>query len=173
MRRMQREKQTRNMAGSLIDIRIDDDRWNRLLQVEALIRDVLKMAQDEAKAPANFELSIVLTSDAAMQKLNREFRGRDSPTNVLSFPGYDGAPLLPGQPAHLGDIVLAFETLVREAGAQGKSPEQHLAHLLIHGFLHLLGYTHANDSDARRMEAAERKIMHGAGFPDPYMQEHE
>ncbi len=168
---MRREKQSPDMAGSQIDIKIDDVRWKRLPEVKAFIRNMLEMSQGEATTPDNFELSIVLTSDAAVQELNRDYRGKDHPTNVLSFPGYEDASLLPGQPLALGDIILAYETLDNEAKAQGKTFRQHLAHLLIHGFLHLLGYTHETDSDAQLMESMETNIMKRAGFPDPYQQE--
>ena len=170
---MRRERQNADMPGSQIDICIRDENWRQIPGPERFIRKIITAAQGLCETPEAFEMSIVLDSDLAVQALNRDFRGKDAPTNVLSFPGYDGAALLPGQPAPLGDIILAHETLTREAGAQGKSLEQHLAHLLIHGFLHLLGYTHENDSEARIMEAKERAIMQQLGFPDPYIEEHE
>ena len=159
------------MAKSQIDVQIDKIGWARLCAPERFVQRIITAAQEATEPPADFELSIVLATDAAVQRLNREYRGKDSPTNVLSFPGYEGAPLMPGQRPHLGDIFLAAGTVQREAKAQGKTLEQHLAHLLVHGFLHLLGYTHDDDSNARHMEEQEKTIMQKLGFSDPYMQE--
>lgn len=102
--------------------------------------------------------------------LNREYRGKDQPTNVLSFPA---PPLPPGVPVdedgpELGDIVICLGVVLVEAAAQRKAPLAHLAHLVVHGTLHLLGYTHDGDEDAREMEALETRILAGLGFPDPY-----
>jgi probable rRNA maturation factor len=108
------------------------------------------------------ESSLLLGDDAAIAKLNKEFRGKDGPTNVLSFPG----PRV--QPSFLGDIALAAETIVEEAQFQGKSFENHAAHLAVHGFLHLLGYDHQSEDDAARMEARERAILAAMGIEDPY-----
>ena len=99
--------------------------------------------------------------------LNREWRGKNTPTNVLSFP----APR-PGKnrsaPPYIGDIVIAYQTVAREAVAEGKPFNHHLAHLAVHGFLHLLGYDHENDRDAQTMERLERKILKRLAVPDPY-----
>ena len=107
-------------------------------------------------------MSVLLTSDEAVQALNQRFRHQDKPTNVLSFP----APQNPEH--HLGDIALAFETCEREAAEQGKSLAHHLQHLVAHGALHLVGYDHQSDADAEAMEALEREILSGLGVPDPY-----
>lgn len=108
------------------------------------------------------EVSVLLTDDAAVQALNRDWRGKDSPTNVLSFPAPEN------QAGLLGDIALAQETIVREASEQGKSVEAHATHLIIHGFLHLLGYNHEQDEEAEAMEARERAILAALGVADPY-----
>jgi probable rRNA maturation factor len=123
------------------------------------------------------ELVIVLTDDAAMRRLNRDWRGIDAATNVLSFATrhpanrhqLEGANH-PGNHLrdHLGDLVLAYETVKREARRDGKSFDHHLAHLAVHGFLHLLGYDHESDAQARRMESAERAILRDLAVPDPY-----
>ena len=105
------------------------------------------------------ELSIALIDDAHMQGLNTQYRGKDAPTNVLSFPA-DG-PLL-------GDIVLSFETIAREAEAKSVSFADHLSHLLIHGFLHLQGYDHQNETDAAEMEALEISALAALGIDNPY-----
>jgi probable rRNA maturation factor len=110
-------------------------------------------------------VAVLLTSDEAMAELNQRFRGKADPTNVLSFP----ASANPEN--HLGDIALAHGVCVREAEEQGKSLQQHLAHLVVHGVLHLLGYDHETDGEAEAMEALERSILESLGVPDPYASE--
>jgi probable rRNA maturation factor len=126
-----------------------------------------------ATTPATIEISLRLTSDAEVHGLNRQYRGKDKPTNVLSFPMVqadliqtlantdDGEVLL-------GDIVLAFETCAREASERGVALEDHATHLIVHGVLHLLGYDHMNDAEAEAMEAIERDLMAALGLHDPY-----
>ena len=115
------------------------------------------------------ELTIVLGDDARQQRLNRAYRGIDWPTNVLSFPAWDAAVPLPlGAPVLLGDVVLAFETVVREAQEQDKPFADHLQHLIVHGVLHLLGYDHRVEREAADMERLETDILAGLGVPDPY-----
>lgn len=105
------------------------------------------------------EASVVLADDSFIQTLNRDYRKKDSPTNVLSFP--QELPLL-------GDIVLAYETIAHEADEQEKSFEEHLTHLSIHGILHLLGYDHIDDDDAQEMEALEVEILETLNVKNPY-----
>lgn len=114
--------------------------------------------------PDEAELSLLFTDDAAMHALNREWRGKDSPTNVLSFPqsGRERAAGL------LGDVIVAEETLRREAALAEKPLEDHMAHLLIHGFLHLLGYDHETAGEAEKMEQLERVALRKLGIEDPY-----
>ena len=107
-------------------------------------------------------VSLLLGDDAAVAALNKQFRGKDGPTNVLSFPPANGPE------GFLGDIALAAETIVEEAQFQGKRFENHAAHLVVHGFLHLLGYDHMNPADAEKMEARERAILVSLGIEDPY-----
>ena len=126
-----------------------------------------------ADSAATVELSVRLTSDDEVRTLNRQYRQQDKPTNVLSFPMVqpdlletlantdDGEVLL-------GDIVLAYETCVREATEKGVSLEDHAAHLIVHGVLHLLGHDHMNDVEADAMEAIERAAMSALGLHDPY-----
>lgn len=118
--------------------------------------------------PGAVELAVVLADDRLVRSLNREYRGRDSATNVLSFAGLDG-PGEPGAPCLLGDVVLARETVVREACEQGKSPADHLAHLVVHGVLHLLGHDHQTTAQAETMENLERAVLAGLGVADPYL----
>jgi len=106
------------------------------------------------------ELSIVFTDDAGMRRLNAKWRGKDKPTNVLSFPQKRG--LL------LGDVILAAETVAKEAALADKPLEDHMAHLIIHGFLHLLGFDHEAEADAEKMEQLERVALEFLGIPDPY-----
>jgi len=118
-------------------------------------------------APVAGELAVALADDAMLQRLNREHRGQDKPTNVLAFPlatpGDD-----PALPALLGDVVIARETVLREAREQGKSAADHLAHLVVHGTLHVLGHDHDTDAEAARMEALEIAVLAGLGIADPY-----
>jgi probable rRNA maturation factor len=112
------------------------------------------------------ELAVRVVSQPQMRRLNREFRGKDKPTNVLSFP----ATATPGvQPAPLGDVVICPAVLRREARAQKKSLAAHWAHLTVHGVLHLVGYDHENEADARRMERREIAVLRALGYRNPYL----
>ena len=113
------------------------------------------------------EAAVALSSDARVRVFNRDYRGKDKPTNVLSFPAGFGH-VSPGEPRHIGDIALAAETLLREAAEQGKQPRDHLQHLLVHGLLHLLGYDHETEAQAAEMEALEVEILAALGIADPY-----
>ena len=113
------------------------------------------------------ELSLLFTDDAHIRVLNRDWRGKDKPTNVLSFPAFRMSPGDPLPPL-LGDIVLAFETVSSEAALEEKPFEHHLTHLIVHGFLHLLGYDHESPEEAEEMEALERRILARLAIPDPY-----
>ena len=121
-------------------------------------------------SPESHSVSVALLSDAEVRGLNKAFRGKDTPTNVLSFPS--SAPMYAGgrngEPLFLGDVALAYETVVSEASAQGKTVLQHAAHLVVHGVLHLAGFDHDGDADAERMEAAEGAVLARFGIPDPY-----
>jgi probable rRNA maturation factor len=123
-----------------------------------------------AKRNSPLLLDILLTDDAEMQELNRDWRGQDKPTNVLSFAALDDdGPLPPAPvPVALGDIAVAFETVEREAQEQGKAFADHLAHMIVHGVLHLLGYDHQDEATALVMEKLERTVLTGMGAPDPY-----
>ena len=102
--------------------------------------------------------------------LNETWRRKTGPTNVLAFPGpAPGVPLPPGLPREFGDLVICLPVVAGEAALQGKKPADHLAHLVVHGTLHLLGFTHDADADAARMEALETRILAALGIPDPYV----
>lgn len=157
-----------------IQISVEEGPWVPEVQLQSLSERVLgagadflrqKEKQPFPKMPT--EVSLVFTDDAAIRAINAEWRAQDKPTNVLSFPAF---PLLPGKMPGpmLGDIILAYETVEREAVDLGKPFDAHLTHLLVHGFLHLFGYDHLNDDDAERMEALETRILAGLGLSDPY-----
>src|SRR5262249_22334167 len=112
------------------------------------------------------ELSLVLASDATVRNLNARWRGKDAPTNVLAFASDE--PPAKGKPGLLGDVVLAYQTVAREAREQHKRLADHLRHLVIHGVLHLLGYDHIKATPAKRMEALETRILASLGVADPY-----
>jgi probable rRNA maturation factor len=148
-----------------IDLRIESPLWDGQPLAEKTVRNSV-LAAAAALSTAGGEVSIVLTDDSAIRSLNRNWRGIDKPTNVLSFPASgpdtgEGALLL-------GDIVIAFETLERESADENRVFLHHLAHLAVHGFLHLNGYDHQTDAQAEAMEGLESKIMTRLNMPDPY-----
>ncbi len=149
-----------------IDVVIESARWRGAPRAAGVVRRAIGAAVPAGAR--NAELSVILTSDRAIRTLNRRWRGRDKPTNVLSFPAPAPGRLPRGAPRHLGDIVLAYETVVREARQQGKPLDHHIAHLALHGFLHLLGYDHESHGQAETMERRERRILARLGVPDPY-----
>ena len=164
------------MPGAVtIDIAALAGDWeSTALPLDDIINNAVPATIMAADAPSEIasreiEVSVVLTDDASVQVLNREYRGKDKPTNVLSFAALDGDdPLPPEGPVHIGDIILALETLRREAEDLGKPLQDHFTHLLIHGTLHLLGYDHENDDDANIMESLEISILSTFGIENPY-----
>jgi probable rRNA maturation factor len=159
---MKASRPTRRRAPS-IDVVIASARWQQAPRAASVVRRAIATAMPARARGA--ELSVILTSDRAIRTLNRRWRGRDKPTNVLSFPS---PPPRRGAPRHLGDIVLAYETVAREARAENKRLDHHIAHLTLHGFLHLLGYDHESHRQAEAMEQRERRILARLGVPDPY-----
>ena len=136
-----------------IEVAVADPAWRRAVpDAEAIVR--------RAAALLPGEVCVILTSDRAVRRLNAAHRGRNKPTNVLT---YD--PPMPGMP---GEIFLARETVLREARAAGRRPGDHLAHLVVHGRLHLAGHDHERAGDARRMEMAEARLLHRIGRPNPW-----
>ncbi|MEJ6781806.1 rRNA maturation RNase YbeY [Aminobacter sp. Piv2-1] len=152
-----------------IDLMVEAGAWAGEDELRALVERAVPaaLAEAEAEAAEGVELSLVFTDDAAIQRLNAEWRGKDKPTNVLSFPAF---PIAPGDPLPpmLGDIVLASETVAREAAEENKPLENHITHLIVHGLLHLLGYDHETDEQAEEMEALERRALARLAIPDPY-----
>jgi probable rRNA maturation factor len=173
-------------ALPLTEVLVVADRWRAEPDAETVIhRAIAAAAETIHAAPAgaglgeaglgranvgDAELAVMLTDDAGIRTLNRNWRGIDKPTNVLSFPalqptgsgGPDDAPRM------LGDIAIAYETTRREADDEQKPFDHHLSHLAIHGFLHLIGYDHETDRDAEAMEGLEQEILAQLGIPDPY-----
>lgn len=138
----------------------NDDRWKGLGPTVKRAGELVLRQQRKTKAT----LTILLTNDAEVRALNRDYRGKDKPTNVLSFP--DGSVM--NGITQLGDIALAYETLAREAAEQGKKLKHHLAHLTIHGVLHLLGYDHETAREAKAMETLEIQLLATIGVANPY-----
>lgn len=146
-------------AGLIVDVDIKGVWGKRIPGLVRLTRETVRATLSDAGI-ADGEVSVVMTDDAAVHILNRRWRGKDAPTNVLSFAS--------GEPHLLGDIVLAFETVAREAREQGKPVAHHVRHLIVHGVLHLLGHDHMTTRDAARMENRERRILAAFAIPDPY-----
>jgi probable rRNA maturation factor len=163
----------RAAAGSVqIEVMIRSTRWRRQPRAATIAKSAI-LAAAKAVSTTRAELAIVLSHDSAIQALNRDWRGKNAPTNVLSFPSASAGPVRRDgkdrEPSpYIGDIVIAYETTAREAAAEGKPFRHHLAHLAVHGFLHLLGYDHENDRDAEAMERLERRILRRMAIPDPY-----
>jgi len=152
-----------------IEIAVEAPGWMSLPEAEETIRRAVEEVLTEA-GETEAELGVVLTDDARIRSLNNAWRGADEATNVLSFP----APVLPVAGSRLlGDMVLAFETVAREAAAMGKPAHHHLSHLAVHGALHLLGFDHAGEEEAAAMEERERAILARLGVPDPYAPGHQ
>jgi probable rRNA maturation factor len=151
----------------LIEVEIEDPAWSGAVpEALALAEAAARAAMAAVETPTPAEgVVILLADDEAVRQLNRDFRGKDYATNVLSFP----APENPE--GHLGDIALAYGVCVREAQQQGKPLAHHLQHLVAHGVLHLVGYDHETDAEAEQMEGLERVVLAGLGVPDPYAAE--
>ena len=156
----------RRASPPQIDIQAQSPLWKAQPLAEQTVRDAVSAAA-AALSTAEGEVSIVLTDNSGIAALNRNWRGIDKPTNVLSFPasGHKGNE----SSRFLGDIVIAYETLVRECDDENRKFLHHLAHLTVHGFLHLAGYDHETDAQAEEMEGLESKIMTRLSMPDPYI----
>jgi len=124
-------------------------------------------AANQIVGPTGGGVTIIVDNDDRIRSLNRLWRQIDKPTNVLSFPAPDGPS---GRTSYVGDIAISYETAAREAVAEGKSLSDHVAHLSVHGFLHLMGYDHESDADAAEMEGLERDILARIGILDPYIE---
>ena len=149
-----------------IAIEIQSPLWDQQPTAEQVVREAIAAAA-AALSTSGGEVSILLTDDSAVRVLNRDWRGIDKPTNVLSFPA--PATMVKSAAGILGDIVIAYETLTRECADEDRDFLHHLAHLTVHGFLHLIGYDHQDDAQADEMEAIESRIMTRMQLPDPWL----
>lgn len=154
------------------DVSISDNRWMDGLDVESVARAAIQRAAGHAaRFPVQHpeteqEVSVLFCGDQEIRNLNAQWRGIDKPTNVLAFPVARGqSAFAPGQ---LGDIAIAFETCMREAVEQAIAPRDHVTHLVVHGFLHLVGFDHESDSEAEQMEQMEIEILAALGIGNPY-----
>lgn len=166
--------------AAVVDIVFDDARWEALGLSALAERASVATLAGLGLAAEGFEISLLATSDARIAGLNADFRGKPTPTNVLSWPSEERGPDQPGAapdlpepgtseaPAALGDIALAWETCASEAVAQGKAMADHVTHLVVHAVLHLLGHDHVEEADARLMESREVQILATLGISDPY-----
>jgi len=164
----------------IVDVTVEAANWDRAVaDLEVLCQRVVRGAACHVVDLSGMdldgvaEISVLFADDARVQILNREWRGQDKPTNVLSFPGEDFRDGLaqhePRVPRLLGDVVVALETTQGEAGAQHKTLVDHLSHLLVHGVLHVLGFDHTTEEHAGEMEALEVEILADLGVPCPYL----
>jgi probable rRNA maturation factor len=159
---------TKRVRPPILDTLVEAGEWPSKARLRRIADTVVGAASNHLKLDLaeGAELSVVFTDDAHIKTLNRKFRRKNKPTNVLSFPGAPAAN--GGIGPILGDIVLGQETVSREAGAGALTLEAHLSHLILHGFLHILGYDHENDGEAKIMEGLETAILGGIGIADPY-----
>jgi probable rRNA maturation factor len=162
----------RNATDLAVDVVQRSPLWReRLADLDAVCAATARATFAASPLPEDerggCELSIVLADDALLRELNARWRGVNKPTNVLAFAAESSA-MPPDAPRLLGDVVIAFETVVSEAEAQEKPLAHHLRHLVVHGVLHLLGWDHEDAAEAERMEALEVAVLHELGVPDPY-----
>jgi probable rRNA maturation factor len=157
----------RRASPPQIEIRTQSPLWEAQPLATQTVHDAIATAAAELSTIGG-EVCIVLTDDLAIARLNRHWRGIDKPTNVLSFPA--SGQMVGQNPRLLGDIIIAYQTLERECETETRLFLHHLAHLVIHGFLHLSGYDHETDGQADEMEALESKIMSRLNMPDPYVE---
>lgn len=149
----------RKKAEPIVEVTLirQSPRWR---YVRFDIEDVVARALRAGGCNAGGQLAVVLMDDAAIQEINHQFRSKNKPTNVLSFPS--------DEPGELGDLLLAYETIAREAQAQGKTIKAHTMHMLVHGVLHLLGYDHETETQAQQMEVIEISLLSQLGIENPY-----
>jgi probable rRNA maturation factor len=151
-----------------IDIAVESPLWAEVVGIERLIQRAIlaTLASTDARLHPEAELSVLLCDDARIQTLNKNWRDIDKATNVLAFPA--GAASQLARAKIVGDLAISFETVDREAQSDHKSFADHFSHLVVHGWLHILGYDHANRVEAEAMEAVERRVLHTMNIADPY-----
>ncbi|TXH33159.1 MAG: rRNA maturation RNase YbeY [Rhodospirillaceae bacterium] len=172
----QKRKTASRAVALRIAVVIEEDDWQAdLPAVSGLLRKAARRAMAQARQDGwqgsrkAHELCIVLSDDRHVRQLNRDYRGKDKPTNVLSFAALDAGKPDSGMLWHLGDVILALGVVRKEAAKQRKALGDHLTHLVIHGVLHLLGYDHEEDAEAERMEALEIAALKRLGIGNPYL----
>ena len=158
-----------------IDVALQDPAWEDISGIESLVLTSVRTAMDNAIRPKKIEgkkleISILLANDDLIHILNREYREKDKPTNILTFAALDSEEPLGPDIVSLGDVVLSYQTIAREAKEQGIFLQDHITHLVVHGTLHLLGYDHKNEDDATNMETLEIRILEKLGVQNPYTQ---
>ena len=150
----------------MLTVVIEHDGWKSIRGLKSLAEKAVDAATTVAQRKK--EITLLFADDATLKTLNHDWRGKNKPTNVLSFPANPNLKLPRGEPKPLGDIALGYETLVREADEAGKTLKAHTTHLIVHGVLHLLGFDHIDDADAAKMETKEIRILKKLGIADPY-----
>lgn len=165
---------TAKQPDIIVDVAVQDSAWHESDDIEDIVRNAVQTAVHYASLPhlaqsRALELCIILANNDLVQVLNREYRDKDKPTNVLTFAALDDQTAPDhGGPLGLGDVFLALETIREEAWAQNKPFDDHLIHLCVHGTLHLLGYDHIEEDDANTMETLEIRILSQLGIQNPY-----
>jgi probable rRNA maturation factor len=156
------------MSRATITVRVEEPRWRNCGVDPARVRAAARLAlargleNKTAESERRYGLTILLANDGRLRDLNAQFRGKDSPTNILSFPAVEGGG------GYLGDVALALDVAAREATAAGKRLSDHAVHLTVHGVLHLLGYDHLKVRAAKTMEDLETGVLHELGIANPY-----
>jgi probable rRNA maturation factor len=153
----------------LVEAVVEDPRWEAAGIAAVAERAARAALAGAGRDPDRHEVALLLCDDTRIAALNADFRGKAAPTNVLSWPAFEGAAPAPeAEPLFLGDLALGYETCAREAAEAGIALADHAAHLVVHGMLHLLGHDHADEAEAGAMEALETRVLVGLGIADPY-----
>ncbi|MFN3349586.1 rRNA maturation RNase YbeY [Pseudorhodoplanes sp.] len=158
----QRPRAATETAAADVDVDAASPLWSA--DAPEVVRRAIEAAARTAGRPGT--VAVMLTDDATIRAMNAQWRGIDKPTNVLSFPAHKSAAAAGS--FHLGDIAIAHETVAAESASENKAFADHLAHLAVHGYLHLVGFDHETDAEAARMENLEIRILSGLGIADPY-----
>ncbi len=155
-------------GGVEVDVVIESPEWSTLADPEKLLRRAAVAALKVSRLHAHVGISILLSDNAAIAELNRAWRGKSDPTNVLSFPAAPFPETAPTMARPIGDIAVAWGIVAAEAPAQGKTLENHISHLIVHAVLHLVGYEHQTDEGAAEMQTLEITALASLGIADPY-----